>query len=315
MTLTMRYRYAAIAFGRPCGIDDTDCEVPEIQAPKDAVTDMTYHVEKCRLYRVVGTFLGRRKESHQSGPVDKIHQRLRAWFSGLPDGLKVDFYMSNASPLSLVEMQALALQLAYDNIQVVLHRQAVFGVQQTERTQIRSTASVEQLVESALRTALAANHRAIIPICRSTHAAMHAGICLFTSGVVLSALYLANYTLSRFDELMPGLEGLIAFFRYFPGQHYQLATQSLHILLTLHDKCLQSEADDRDGSERVSNTTRAGELDGKICFFPPANSLALQSWQSLFSETQNGPPTGSHQTSPGKVQPPPAFSIWHPAAH
>lgn len=120
------YRYAAIAFGRPCGIDDSDCEVPEIQDSTDGVTQLTYHREKCCLYRILGTFLGRRKESKTSGSISDVHEKLRAWFVNLPKELKTTSEAGNNGVPDLVQLQALALQLAYDNVQIVLHRQAVF---------------------------------------------------------------------------------------------------------------------------------------------------------------------------------------------
>lgn len=178
---------------------------------------------------------------------------------------------------SKIVIQALVLQLARDNIQIVLHRYAVWGIQHSEWILSRNTFFVERVVVSALRTALAADHRAVIPICRSPHAAMHAGTCLFTCGVALSALYLAKFPLSRFDEQLSGLKAVIAFFSCFPWQRHHLATQSLQILLTLHDKCLRSEPDGHPGCRWVSQTTGNGEPDGVARLLQLTNSGALQS--------------------------------------
>lgn len=254
-------RYAAIAFGRPCGIDDSDCEVPEIQEPADGLTHLTYHIEKCRLYRIVGTFLGRRKESKRSGTISDVHKTLQGWFVSLPAELKMTSEAGNSAIPNTMEMQSLVLQLAYDNIQIVLHRQAVFGSQHSESSKEQAAASVQQLVESALRTASTPANAAILPICQSSHAAMHVAICLFTAGVILSAFHLAHDFRSQSDELLPGLERIISFFKSFPGQNYRLTTQCLEILQTLHLKCIHPPSDVDAAQRPVPEAAR----DGKTC--------------------------------------------------
>ena len=161
---------------------------------------------------------------------------------------------------NLIRKQALALQLAYDNIQIVLHRQSMFGLQLGDSSNTSATASTEQLVESALRTAQAPSNGAIIPMCQSSHAAMHAAICLFTTGVVLSALYLSRNVSSRFDELLPALERIILFFENFPGQHYHLTPQCLEILHKLRLKCSGPSPEKHSRSESVAGTTMNGEM-------------------------------------------------------
>ncbi|KAI5365011.1 hypothetical protein Slin15195_G045490 [Septoria linicola] len=249
-------KYAAIAFGWPCGMDDADCEVPEIQASAIGTNNLTYHIEKCRLYRIIGTFLGRRKESMTPGQTGDIHERLRAWTHNLPTELRLEPGATIASVSGLQHMQALALQLAYDNIHIVIHRQAVFASGPKKPLPLGNASSIEQLIESALRTADTTRSTAMLPICRSSHAAMHAGICLFTAGVVLSALQLANIVSDRRDELLSGLERIIAFFKEFPGQHYHLASQCLEILQAVQLKCLNHAS--RQGSGAL--TSRDAEL-------------------------------------------------------
>jgi hypothetical protein len=58
-----------------------------------------------------------------------IHTQLSSWKSELPDKLRLETYKDNPnSKLRILKMQALALQLTYDNMQIILHRSAAFGV-------------------------------------------------------------------------------------------------------------------------------------------------------------------------------------------
>ncbi|KAF2169664.1 hypothetical protein M409DRAFT_20079 [Zasmidium cellare ATCC 36951] len=250
-------KYAAIAFGRPCGIDDSDCDVPDIQVLPDDAGNLRYHWEKCRLYRIVGAFLGRRKDPKGPKSLHDIHLQLRAWFDALPDDLRVKPDVEDSHGLNLRLQQAVALQLAYDNIQIVLHRQAVFTPRSNPSIATNNDTSLDQLVESAMRTASVTNNKAMLPICLSSHASMHIAICLFTAGVVLAGLCLTDRPTYDVNQLLSGLERIITFYQSFPGQHYNLVSQCLEVLSTLQLKCNRSIPSNPSQSELASNTTRA----------------------------------------------------------
>lgn len=189
--------------------------------------------------------------------------RLQEWFANVAEDLKIS---GEKRTPNLMQMQALALQLAYDNIQIVLHRQAVFGPK-ASLANPKADKSIEQLIESALRTARTPEDDAIVPICQYSHAAMHAGICLFTAGVVLSALTLAHRAQDQSKELLSALERIIRFFEHFPGQHYPLATQCLQILQNLYLKC-QVSCSRAHPELDPSNTTRDGKQYRKVPWYP-----------------------------------------------
>lgn len=197
--------------------------------------------------------------------------------------------------MELEEIQALALQMAYDNIQIVLHRQAVFVSRpsQASDSDLQNDASIEQLVESALRTANAPDHQAIFSMCRSTHAAMHVGICLFTAGVVLSGLHLGHGAVRQSNELLVALDRIISFFRIFPGEAYSLVPQCLHILETLQLRCGEILRSDRPSSQGVgSDETRTGKY--RLQFSTRRNltlltTSVLQSLRALFWSLLLGP--------------------------
>lgn len=223
---------------------------------------MSYHQEKCRLYCIIGPFLGRRREWKTSASLPNVHTQLCAWFANLPSELVVAQRDSIETRMELEEMQALALQMAYDNIQIVLHRQAVFVPRpsQASGSDSQNDASIKQLVESALRTANVPDHKAIFSMCRSTHAAMHAAICLFTAGVVLSGLHLGHGAFRQENELLVALDRIISFFRIFPGEAYSLVPQCLQILETLQLRCNEILRSDRSSTKEVgSDETRTGK--------------------------------------------------------
>lgn len=255
----MVHRYSAIASGRPCGIDDSDCDVPEIQVLPGDVGNLRYHWEKCRLYRIVGAFLGRRKDPKGPKSLHDIHTQLRAWFDALPEDLRVSSGLHHDHKTNLVAQQSVALQLAYDNIQIVLHRQAVFVPRSSPTLTPDINASKTQLLESALRTAAVLSNTALLPICRSSHASMHVAICLFTSGVVLAALCLSHSQGNDTGKLLDGLDRIVNFYENFPGQHYNLVTQCLEVLRTLQLKCNSSVFSEHSQPELRPDVTRTGK--------------------------------------------------------
>ncbi|KAG8428716.1 hypothetical protein J3459_002515 [Metarhizium acridum] len=91
-------------------------------------------------------------------------------------------------------MQALSLQLAYDNLKIILHRSAAFRVaddaSRVDATSISSPFSHRQLFEAAIRTSDLHKYAHVLRECQRTHANMHIGITLFTAGVVLCAICL-----------------------------------------------------------------------------------------------------------------------------
>lgn len=213
-------RYAAVAFGLPCTIDDSDVDVPEIADPL-TTAEITYHRLKCQLYRIMGPFLGRKRQSSQLRSLPAIHAELEAWYAAIPSSLR---YGStghrDASQSILTQMQAIALQLRYDNLQIVLHRHAVFPQTRAAAPQADRSLSLQQLFESATRTARAPNFPATDRICRSSHAAMHVGMCSFSTGVVLCALLGMSDNMlsgSQSADAVASLDGIIALLVGFPG--------------------------------------------------------------------------------------------------
>ncbi|KAK6835684.1 hypothetical protein RU639_001983 [Aspergillus parasiticus] len=239
-------KYAAIAFGRPCTIDESDCSVEppnDIQLEGETVVHhkslLEYHRQKFELYRLMGPFLGRRSQTGRLETVNNLHSQLLLWKSKLPDSLRLQNYKENAPPDKppLCQLQALALQLTYDNLQIILHRSVAFGANCHGMPYRGSTAHgrdlslhKEELLQSALRTSELARYSHILQACRRTHAVMHVGICLFTAGVVLCAICLSEPLSPSSQKAKAGIMAIIRLHRNsFSGQHL-LSAQSAKIL-------------------------------------------------------------------------------------
>ena len=235
-------------------MDDLNCDVASVS---DIETDshptsrqgplLEYHQWKFKLYRIMGPFLSRRVQNNQLESLNAIHAQLSCWKSQLPGKLRLETYKDNPNSESrILEMQALALQLTYDNLQIILHRSAAFGVNKrgshsNDGANPDNSFSQQQLLESALRTSQLHQHAQLLQACRKTHAVMHIGICLFTSGVVLCAIALAQ-PLSIASQ--KAKEGVMRFLRLQDdsiSSRHLLSIQSVQILRDLVTVVMRSE--------------------------------------------------------------------------
>ncbi|KAE8361971.1 fungal-specific transcription factor domain-containing protein [Aspergillus caelatus] len=247
-------KYAAVAFGRPCSIDDSDCniglvtDVGEISPRQTPL--LTYHQWKFRLYRIMGPFLGRRLQTNRMDTVKAIHDQLVKWERELPNSLRLETYKEDSSSghPPLIQLAALALQLTYDNLRIILHRSVAFGdfdheagsdgkVVETES----SAFSRQQLLESALRTSELYRYSHLLQASRRTHAVMHIGICLFTSGVVLCALSLVEPLSITSQKAKAGIMQIIRLQKERVSKQHVLSLQSVKILEDLVNVVLQAE--------------------------------------------------------------------------
>ncbi|KAF7624965.1 hypothetical protein AFLA_001841 [Aspergillus flavus NRRL3357] len=247
-------KYAAVAFGRPCSIDDSDCKIGMVRdvgeiSPRQGPL-LTYHQWKFRLYRIMGPFLGRRLQSNRLETVRAIHGQLVAWERELPDSLRLEKYGESGSSgdAPLIQLAALALQLTYDNLRIILHRSVAFGdighevglagrVVETESTAF----SRQQLLESALRTSELYRYSHLLQASRRTHAVMHIGICLFTSGVVLCALSLMEPLSITSQKAKAGIMQIIRLQKESVSNQHVLSLQSVRILEDLVNVVMQAE--------------------------------------------------------------------------
>ncbi|KAL2430692.1 hypothetical protein ABEF95_012810 [Exophiala dermatitidis] len=146
-------RFASTIFGRPCGIplNDIAVKIPEnigdttVQHPRfrstatmpdgtvEPVTTFSYSKYKFKLYQISSPIISDlyfhrgSNVSELAIKVSRINEELVSWFNSLPPELKLeDLFRNPAEPVTAntrpFMLQALALQIAYDNVQILLHR-------------------------------------------------------------------------------------------------------------------------------------------------------------------------------------------------
>lgn len=209
---------------------------------------LVYHQWKFRLYRIMGLFLGRRRQQNQVETVYTIHQQLLQWRKDLPESLQLRSYDQNPEQISILQMQALNLQLTYDNLQIILHRTAAFRFNDKEcifpSSSARNSSSLQQLFDSAMDISELYKYSSALHASRRTHADMHIGITLFTAGVVLCAICLSHPMTTMVSRAKTGVMHIIRMCRNASSSNQHLvSTQSLSILDSLVTVVLRLETD------------------------------------------------------------------------
>ncbi|KAF9884829.1 hypothetical protein FE257_001172 [Aspergillus nanangensis] len=226
-------RFASIAYGRPALINDAHCAVsmprdmddtftvhPLMSSIADhsahshvASTLGTYQRHKFRLYSIAGPIIGNIYDLNASNweavmsQATEINTKLVEWFDQLPVELRIerhvgldtlDLTTAEAEVCQLFQLQALVLQLAYDNIQIVLHRPFVRYTRPLLRSpswhnsDARPT-SFEQCKHCARRTcSILPRYSKVLLAAQSTHAAAYIAIQNFTAGVTLGMVALSD---------------------------------------------------------------------------------------------------------------------------
>jgi hypothetical protein len=242
-------RYASIIYGHPCGIRESEFNVsnprnlddttqthshgtamPNVEGGPEAVTLFTSVIFRIELYRLSSAVLmdlyfhPNQNRRNISQTVRDLDSRLCWWRESLPLELRLDVVGKRTSFTSPTDtiflLQALALQVAYDNILILLHRPLLQGraarPQASDRSQgnafpvspPRETTSDphantqsssagdkysrDRCLESASRSASLCDMRHCLIAARSTHAVAYLGINLFTAGIVLCTMALSS---------------------------------------------------------------------------------------------------------------------------
>ncbi|KAF4427469.1 transcriptional regulatory [Fusarium acutatum] len=249
-------RYAAVAFGRPCIIDDSDCQVEMIsdidiggRVHVPARPLILYHQHKFRLYRIMGAFLGRKRQRNSFESVETIHQRMLQWRHELPAILTLSGQEQSMDPSVVrpTEIHALSLQLTYDNLQIILHRTAVFNnIKDISDISPKSSTSLQQIFTSAIDTSELSRHPHILDACRRTHADVHIGMTMFTAGVVLCAICLSQPLTEMGSRAKMAVMHITRMCRETTAGFYSgqlVSEQSLGIIDSLVEVMLRKETD------------------------------------------------------------------------
>lgn len=203
----------------------------------------------------MGPFLGRRLQRKGLERVKILHEQLVALEKQMPDTLRLATYKKSVDDTSrhppLLHLGALAIQLTYDNLQIILHRSVAFEntnykfdlgrEEATSGTESAAAFSRQQLLESALRTSEVHKYSHLLRACLKSHAAMHLGLCLFTSGVVLCALALIEPLSTTSQKAKAGIMQIIRLQRERVSNKHVLSSQSVKILEDLVAVIMQAE--------------------------------------------------------------------------
>ncbi|KAH6661629.1 putative C6 transcription factor [Halenospora varia] len=233
-------RFATITYGRPFGINDKDCNVtmpseitenihfdPLLQATQVCLS--TYQYRLNLVYRIASPLLediyGMRSSHDTEGSglpemVATANQALLEWQNDLPAHLVFD-QLNDLTAYSTAEekmhsLQAMSLQLTYDNLMIVLHRPMLArrgygraGVQAmsppSHFSDDMQEASFKRCLRSALRISNLQRKQNIFALARTTHLVAFLGMNLFTASVVLFICALSDTLSDTAQEAKRGM--------------------------------------------------------------------------------------------------------------
>ncbi|ATZ46842.1 hypothetical protein BCIN_02g01900 [Botrytis cinerea B05.10] len=244
-------RFSSITYGRPLSINDSDCDVRmpgkmddvskvhpllnslehvDANSPTQ-VTLNSYHRFKFALYTIASPIIGGIYNLKKSNPSNMVQQailintNLVRWFDQLPPELKLDsntdldvtnLPASEVKICRLFQLQALALQLAYDNIQIILHRPFLqynhcLAVLPTSATSDLRPTSLEQSRHCARRTCnISPRYANLLLAARDTHAVAYVAIQNFTAGVTLGMVALSDPGSEQAQDAKRGVSNSIS---------------------------------------------------------------------------------------------------------
>lgn len=195
------------------------------------VTLGTYQRYKFELYTIASSIIGSiyNLDSPKSGDVRHqaavINTKLVDWFEKLPAELRLkndsEIHMDNLSSTELevyrlFELQALVLQLAYDNIQIVLHRpflryngQLIMG--RDPRSPENQPTSFDQCKHCARRTcSILPRYAPVLLAAKNTHAVAYIAMQNFTAGVTLGMVALSDPGSAQSQDAKKGVANSIS---------------------------------------------------------------------------------------------------------
>lgn len=195
------------------------------------VTLGTYQRCKFELYTIASSIIGSiyNLDSPKSGDVRHqaaaINTKLVDWFERLPAELKLknnsDVHTNNLSSTELevyrlFELQALVLQLAYDNVQIILHRPFLrYNGQLTMSPNPRSPenrpTSFDQCKHCARRTcSILPQYAPVLLAAKNTHAVAYIAMQNFTAGVTLGMVALSDPGSAQSQDAKKGVANSIS---------------------------------------------------------------------------------------------------------
>jgi hypothetical protein len=300
-------RFASVTYGRPLGINDKDCNVTNpddtYESPyfssgssaEDATTICysSYQRELNKLYvtasPVIETIFGMRTmgigdqiaSQQYLVKVMDATERLWAWRRRLPPHLLLDLNSDcepNHSRTSKVHrLQALSLQLTFDNLLIIFHRPSLaqqvdhlirsqpepgqlstpspaslhrsassasplFASNVYSPLSVSQASSTEQWWDAALRTSKVTQMPQLAQLATDSHLVAFLAINLFNSAIVMSVLALSDPLSDRAQEVKRSITRIFRL-QELLGKKTELSMQSNIVLKDVIHMLLQREAD------------------------------------------------------------------------
>lgn len=300
-----RPSFATITYGRPLGINAKDCNVPmpseivenihfDPSLPPTLVCLSNYQYRLNQVYRIGSPLLediyGMRT-SHNIDCSSKLpemastaHRALLEWHKDLPPHLSFDQLndiTAYSSPEEKIHsLQALSLQLTYDNIVIVINRPLLAGQGQPEgAAEVLATSPSSQFsddarevafkrcLSSALRISNLQRKQHIFSLARSSHLVSFLGMNLFTASVVLFICALSDTLSDTAQEAKRGLKRTLQMQKAL-STHASVSLQCSIILEDLVQLILKREMDEmlRDsfvgGEQRIADPVQQHNQQG-----------------------------------------------------
>ncbi|KAI4620075.1 hypothetical protein J4E89_004360 [Alternaria sp. Ai002NY15] len=308
-------RFASITYGRPIGINEKDCnthhpidvcESPYFRGTNPPEADLTicyssYQRELNKLYLIaspiIETIFGMRAvgpNERPSGPqytdqITDVTEKLWAWRRRLPPHLLLDMAadcsMDQSRTARVHQLQALSLQLTFDNLLIIFNRpliakqvdhlirtqpesghgnalspasltntespfHAVHGSSPLNRSHMSST---EQWWDAALRTSKVTELPRLSQLATDSHLVAFLAINLFNSAIVMAVLALSDPLSDRAQEVKRTITRIFRL-QELLGKKTQLSMQSNAVLKDVIQMLLRREADAIFGESDVTRS-------------------------------------------------------------
>ncbi|PWY81744.1 putative C6 transcription factor [Aspergillus sclerotioniger CBS 115572] len=297
-------RFASITYGTPLGINDKDCnlsmpadvfEDPSFGAPRpdhrEPICYSPYQRELNRLYLIASpaleTIFGSRTSQTSQELVGdtfvtlvkQATENLQVWRRSLPThlvlDLRYDFQMDGRQSSKAHALQALALQLTYDNILIVLHRPLIArqvdhlstnklspGGSEVDPTAFLSpplssetpsrspfeatlvkaqTASSEFWMKAAVRTSRVTEQPVLAQLATDSHLVAFLAISLFNAAIVLAVMALSDPLSDTAQEVKRTMTRILRL-QDLLGKRSALSKQSTHVLKKVITMLLRRES-------------------------------------------------------------------------
>ena len=239
-----------------------------------------YQIQLNRIYQITSPLLeniygiryshDRSLRSQMPSMVMRIDQLMRAWQEDLPPHLHLDknddIGLASAVEEKMHRLQALSLQLTYDNLMIVIHRplladqgyrrsrtqtshrpQSIDADSETaspHKIQDVNDTSFRQCLNSALRISkVQQSKRNLLALARSTHLVSFLGMNLFTSSIVLFICALSNTLSDIAQEAKRGMARNLKMLKLLSGDG-SLSMQCSIILQDLVQQIVDKEKEE-----------------------------------------------------------------------